>query len=85
MRSIHFIISVGIRKSPVWKLDEEAFLELTKLLNGKFQDEQPEVDASDGEGWSMTYFDGSGNVIHTYDGYTYGLKTMERIRDYRRF
>ncbi len=71
----------GYTEKSVWKLDEEAFLELTKLLNGKFQDEQPEVDASDGEGWSMTYFDGSGNVIHTYDGYTYGLKTMERIQE----
>lgn len=71
----------GYTDKSVWKMSDAEFAELTELLTGKFQKKQKEVDASDGDGWSMTYFDEAGNPIYSYDGYIYGLETMELIEE----
>ncbi len=71
----------GYTDKSIWKLSDEEFIQLTELLNGQFQKKQKIVDACDGDGWEMKYFDEAGELIHSYDGYIYGLKVMEDIEE----
>lgn len=68
-------------KEPVTaKISEEDLAFIKNILDGSFQDETENRDASDGTGWNMTYFSPDGETIHEFHGYIYGSEKEEIIR-----
>ncbi len=62
-----------------WELSDEDFAKLAKNLQGRFLKCDEGVDACDGDGWSMSYYSESGEKIHGFHGYMYGIPALEEI------
>lgn len=51
------------------------------LSNGFIKGKYDDVDANDGEGWDLVYYDTEGEVLHKYCGYIYGVYAYKEITD----
>ncbi len=69
----------GYTQKSIWKLNDTEFEQLCKILNKDFQKKIKEVDACDGDGWSMQLYGEDGTVLHSFDGYIYGVDALEKI------
>lgn len=69
------------------ELSDQDYQRLVEILVNDFAAGKcdRDVDACDGSGWYITYYDTDGNLNHSVDGYIYGIEPLEEMGEILRF
>lgn len=71
----------GAAETVTWELSDSDFETLYRLLEKKLSRYTKGTDADDGASWSMCYYDADGTEKHSFEGYIYGISSLEEIEE----